>query len=362
MADEELPPAVPATFSFGAASMATPPSPPQTFSFNLKPPEDDNATAITTTKDDESADGSSNEPLPKEVLRRVLGLRVLQDKRETLMKEYAKERSELEKKYRSLQRPMFEERKKIVTGEVEPELSPEDEATVLSSGADAEEVPKGIPDFWLSALGRNDAFEQYLEEQDIEALKSLVDVRCEDFEDLTGFKLEFEFSENSFFKNSVLTKTYHVPNLVDANGQPELEKIEGCTIDWIDPKNNLVTKEERKKQKSRRGKNAGQTRIVSKAVPQASFFNFFSSIKLPTDDDDDDDDEETEHDDLRDRIDNDVELAFALRQQIIPSALLWFTGEAADDDSDDDDDAGQDHNDDDDDDDDEDDDDDDDED
>ena len=39
---------------------------------------------------------------------------------------------------------------------------------------------------------------------------------------------------------------------------------------------------------------------------------------------------------LRDKIDNDVELAFALRNQIVPHAVLWFTGEACDDDDDED--------------------------
>ena len=57
----------------------------------------------------------------------------------------------------------------------------------------------------------------------------------------------------------------------------------------------------------------------------------FESIPLPGCDDDDDDDVE----DLRDKIDADVELAFALRNEVVPHAILWFTGEAVDDDDED---------------------------
>ena len=39
--------------------------------------------------------------------------------------------------------------------------------------------------------------------------------------------------------------------------------------------------------------------------------------------------------DLRDKIDADVELAFALRNEVVPHAILWFTGEAVDDDDED---------------------------
>jgi hypothetical protein len=38
---------------------------------------------------------------------------------------------------------------------------------------------------------------------------------CYDREDLMGFTLEFHFETNSYFTNTVLTKTYETANLLD---------------------------------------------------------------------------------------------------------------------------------------------------
>eukprot|EP00633_Aureoumbra_lagunensis_P002689 CAMPEP_0197286242 /NCGR_PEP_ID=MMETSP0890-20130614/1706_1 /TAXON_ID=44058 ORGANISM="Aureoumbra lagunensis, Strain CCMP1510" /NCGR_SAMPLE_ID=MMETSP0890 /ASSEMBLY_ACC=CAM_ASM_000533 /LENGTH=388 /DNA_ID=CAMNT_0042754461 /DNA_START=26 /DNA_END=1192 /DNA_ORIENTATION=+ len=338
-----VPPVNP-TFSFGTNTKEE--SQPTTsggFTFNLAPQN-------TEEVDDDSSDDDEKdgEPLSREVLQRVLGLKRLHEQYEDVLKQYAAERCELEKRYREKTGPILEARSKVVKGELEPEITEEDKKTIAQAKVadpvtetEEKNIIRGVPDFWLGALGRNEACEALLEEDDIDALKYLVDVRCIDFDDMKGFTLEFEFVQNPYFTNSILTKTYHVPNLIDANGQPELEKISGCKIDWKNPNDCLVAKQVHKKQKARRGKNAGMTRIVTKLEPRPSFFRFFDSIKLPTssskeddDDDDDDDDEEA----IRDRIDTDVELAFALRNHVIPDAVLWFTGEAVDDDDDDEDD------------------------
>jgi nucleosome assembly protein 1-like 1 len=89
----------------------------------------------------------------------------------------------------------------------------------------------------------------------------------------------------------------------------------------------------KKKQKSKRGKNAGATRVVTKVEAKPSFFRFFESIPLPGDDDEALGEDAVEE--LRDKIDADVELAFALRNEVVPKAILWFTGEAVDDDDED---------------------------
>ena len=148
-------------------------------------------------------------------------------------------------------------------GAKEPELSEEDLAMVDVSGATEEETEEivGVPDFWLSALGRHEAFEYFLQEPDIAALKFLVDVRAVDADDLTGFRLEFHFAPNPHFKNEVLTKAYTIPNLVTANGQPELERIEGCEIEWHTPNDCLVQHEIKRKQKAKKGSKLGQSRV-----------------------------------------------------------------------------------------------------
>ena len=95
-----------------------------------------------------------------------------------------------------------------------------------------------------------------------------------------------------------------------------------------------MRREVKKKQKSKRGKNAGATRVVSKMEEKPSFFHFFDALKLPSDEEGE---EVMDDEALRERIDNDVELAFALRNQIVPRAVLWFTGEACDSDDEDED-------------------------
>jgi len=318
---------------------------PGGFSFNLAPPAPpaagDAGGGGGDDEDDEDDDEDGGGRLPREVLGRVLGLKQLHEDREAAMKDYVKERAALDVKFRAVFEPIYAKRSAIVRGETEPSLSEEDAATVEAAGAppaEGGEAVAGVPDFWLSALGRVHEFEQLLEEADVPALKYLVDVRCRDRDDLSGFSLEFEFAENPYFTNAVLTKEYGIPNLVEANGQPELESIAALEpIDWKDAAHNLCSKEVKKKQKSKRGKNAGQTRVVTKVEATPSFFHFFESIDLPSNDDDDDAEDDEADDEKRERIDVDVEFAFRLRHHVIPNAVLFFTGEVEDDDDDDDD-------------------------
>ncbi|RRT40632.1 hypothetical protein B296_00021417, partial [Ensete ventricosum] len=62
-----------------------------------------------------------------------------------------------------------------------------------------------------------------IQERDEEALKYLKDIKWCRIEDPKGFKLEFFFNPNPFFKNDVLTKTYHVIG----EDEPILEKAIG---------------------------------------------------------------------------------------------------------------------------------------
>lgn len=57
-------------------------------------------------------------------------------------------------------------------------------------------------------------------------MKYLKDIKWSRIEDPKGFKLEFFFDTNPFFKNSVLTKTYH---MVDED-DPILEKAIGLVL------------------------------------------------------------------------------------------------------------------------------------
>ena len=57
-------------------------------------------------------------------------------------------------------------------------------------------------------------------------MKYLKDIKWSRIEDPKGFKLEFFFDTNPFFKNSVLSKTYH---MVDED-DPILEKAIGSVL------------------------------------------------------------------------------------------------------------------------------------
>jgi len=147
-----------------------------------------------------------------------------------------------------------------------------------------------------------------------------------------GFVLEFHFSANEYFSNSVLTKTYQMNSVPDKDDPfsfdgPEIYACEGCKIDWL-PKKNLTEKLVKKKQKQKGGT---QVRYVNKIVKTDSFFNFFDP---PDIEDEDELDEETEE-----LLAADFEIGDFFRQRLIPKAVLFFTGEAMDfEDSDDEDD------------------------
>merc|ERR1712216_816386 len=100
----------------------------------------------------------------------------------------------------------------------------------------------GIPNFWLQAIAHHDTVSEILQQEDVEALSLLQDVRCIDNDDITGFTLEFHFQQpNPYFSNAVLTKTYAVPNLLEQE-EPVLHDVTGCEIDWL-PQKSLLVKE-----------------------------------------------------------------------------------------------------------------------
>lgn len=126
---------------------------------------------------------------------------------------------------------------------------------------------KGVPDFWLTAMKTNEVLGEevskcltfsafafacacacasfiwwllvvsfpienfgnfiQIQERDEAALKYLKDIKWYRIDNPKGFKLEFFFDTNLFFKNSVLSKTYH---MID-DDEPILEKA----IGWVCP-------------------------------------------------------------------------------------------------------------------------------
>ncbi|WFC95629.1 histone chaperone [Malassezia brasiliensis] len=298
------------------------------------------------------------ESLPDEVRRRVEGLKGLNVEHQKIEAEFQREILALEKRFAAKYAPLYDRRKEIVLGQIEPTAAEveageavdreDDEESADDEESDEEEeerdaprslanisirtdAPKGIPEFWLTALKNHVALSEVITERDEGALSHLTDVRLRYLDtapnasagqDQQGFQLDFVFAPNDHFTNTTLTKTYFYANQVGFSGDLVYDHAEGTTIDWKSPEANLTHRVETKKQ---RNKNTNETRTVKRLVPTESFFNFFSPPKPPTDEDDEDDEE---LDALEERLELDYQIGEDLKDRIIPHAVDFFTGKA----------------------------------
>ncbi|KAL8861337.1 MAG: hypothetical protein Q9178_002209 [Gyalolechia marmorata] len=269
------------------------------------------------------------ESLPAPVRRRVAGLKGVQKEHSKLEVQFQEEVLQLEKKYFAKFSPLYEKRARIVNGAAEPT---EEEVKAGESADGEEEAPPkaespgdeeshadlaGIPEFWLSAMKNQVSLAELITARDEAALKLLTDIRMEYLEK-PGFRLIFEFAENEFFTNKVLTKTYYYQEESGYGGDFIYDHAEGDKINWRTDKDLTVTVESKKQ----RNKNTKQTRVVKKTVPTESFFNFFDPPKAPSTDDDD------AASDVEERLELDYQLGEDIKEKLIPRAVDWFTGEA----------------------------------
>ncbi|KAK4515469.1 uncharacterized protein ATC70_010416 [Mucor velutinosus] len=276
------------------------------------------------------------EPLPAAVQRRINGLKYLQSKHTELEGKFQEEVLALEKKYLELYRPYYNKRAEVVAGKYEPteeevaigakvDEDSEDEqepaAEKIEEDKEDEENVAGIPEFWLTALKTHPQIGETISEEDCDALKHLVDIRMTYLEK-PGFRIEFEFSENDYFTDKVLTKTYHYQDNV-SGGDYVYDFAEGCKINWKEGKDLTVTVETKKQ----RHKGTNKTRVVKRTVPAETFFNFFNPPTIP-DEDAELDEEEAEG--LDAKLEADYEMGEEFKEKIIPHAVDFFTGKALD--------------------------------
>jgi nucleosome assembly protein 1-like 1 len=272
------------------------------------------------------------EALPVGVKRNVEALKGVQVKQTELQNQYKHECLELEKKYLALQKPLYERRHAIVTGKAQAtseEVSAgeaqslKDDPEHAPLPADATSDPSGIPEFWLTALRNYIGLADIITDRDAEALKHLLDIQISYIKDgdKPGFKLTFVFSPNDFFEGEVLEKTYLYQAEVGYSGDFVYDRAIGTEIKWKEDKD--LTKEfEIKKQ---RNKNTNRTRLVRKAHPTESFFNFFTPPP-PIDEDAEIDDDDLE--DIEQKLETDYQIGEDLKEKIIPRAVDYFTGKA----------------------------------
>ncbi|MGK3737627.1 MAG: nucleosome assembly protein 1-like 1 [Bacillariaceae sp.] len=273
--------------------------------------------------DDEDEDPTESilENLPQYIKHRVEKLKEINNEREELMKEYLEERANLETKYQLLSQPLYEKRKDVVLGQMDEDIDNTHETNDCIVDGDIQPKEKGIPQFWACTINQMPVTEGILPEKDFECLGYLEDIRCFNYENGEGFRLEFHFAPNDYFENSVLTKSYDVPNLL-LGDEPILKNVEGCEIIWKPSKS--LTYIDTTKQQRGKGKNSGQIRTVTKKERCDSFFHFFTPPKMPSLDSMD----EAEAVRLEAAFDEDYDVAQAFRSHIIPNAAMWFSGDA----------------------------------
>lgn len=112
-----------------------------------------------------------------------------------------------------------------------------------------------------------------------------VRVRYDEDKPASSYTLEFEFAENPYFRNRVLTKTFEFKNKINPAEPlkyrgPDLMRTIGSSIDWK-PKKNVTVKLIKKKIKSRNRK--APPKIITKEEEQESFFCFFESHSMDDD-------------------------------------------------------------------------------
>nr|XP_034891197.1 nucleosome assembly protein 1;2-like isoform X2 [Populus alba] len=252
------------------------------------------------------------------VSKHVECLRHLQSQHDELEAQFLEEREALEDKYHKLYQPLYTKRYEIVNGlkEVDGVMS----AELDSIKEDQAVEEKGVPEFWLTAMKAHEVLAEEIKGQDEGALKFIKDIKWSRLQNPEGFELEFYFNPCPYFKNSVLTKTYHIIDESD----PVLSQAIGTEIEWY-PEKCLTTKVVKRKQ-----------RMVSKKTKTTmtiknceSFFTFFNPPQIPENEDDLDDDD---YDELQDRLKQDYNIGIIIRDKIIPHAVSWFTGEAIEED------------------------------
>ncbi|GLC42059.1 hypothetical protein PLESTB_001063600 [Pleodorina starrii] len=248
--------------------------------------------------------------------RRVLAMKDVQKQYDTLQNEYQKELAALQHKYNEKYAPIFDERREIFTGK---------KAITEKYDLEDDGEPDGpVVEFWLNALANHNKVGPFITERDSEVLKFLEDIRSEVLlGEERGFKLLFYFrADNPHFTNKVLEKVY----MLEPEDDVVPKRFTGTTIAWKEGRD--VTVEETKRRvKGGKGDKSKPAFVVEK-VPCDSFFTIFDPPKVPTEAEANKMSEE-ELEEVEEALANDFDIGFAIKDQVIPRAVEWFTGEIA---------------------------------
>jgi len=127
-----------------------------------------------------------------------------------------------------------------------------------------------LPSFWVLTFVNHPQVCCLINDQDEEALNFLTKVEVQEFDDIkSGYSISFHFRENPFFKNQVLTKTFHL----GAEGTPVCKPTK---IDWF-PGKDLTAK-------NKKPVPAGDKKRGHEAAEPQSFFSWFLDAADPNTD------------------------------------------------------------------------------
>ncbi|KAK9919727.1 hypothetical protein M0R45_028307 [Rubus argutus] len=141
-------------------------------------------------------------------------------------------------------------------------------------------------EYWLFKMKHVKVLARKITQLDEGAFQYLKDIHCT--KTPSGFKLEFFFDSNPYFKDSVLTKTIHTTR----GKKRKVTKTTGMEIEWYP------------------GKSLTETENGD------SFFNFFKSPIADT------------AEEVQRLMEQDYCIGQIIRDRIIPHAISWFTREA----------------------------------
>eukprot|EP00927_Polykrikos_kofoidii_P080013 TRINITY_DN76872_c0_g1_i1.p1 TRINITY_DN76872_c0_g1~~TRINITY_DN76872_c0_g1_i1.p1 ORF type:complete len:359 (-),score=85.68 TRINITY_DN76872_c0_g1_i1:143-1141(-) len=247
-------------------------------------------------------------------------LHVIDDHFREMWTQCEKESQTLARQIKEKQRPLLEERAKLLA--------------CSDNNSDSNGTP-AIKGFWATALRNHPDVRDMIQDWDLPVLQYLKDVTTNDLDNENsdkGFSVTFHFSENPYFDHQELGKEYHTEE-TPYTSQIHLTATKATAIMW---KTGMDISVETVKKKA--SKSSKKTKGASETRGRPSFFRSFFRTYKPNDDlpsdlellvpgdlADEDDDEE-----LADMFFGmDHEAGTSIRDYVIPYAARWYTGEAA---------------------------------
>ncbi|XP_010428446.1 PREDICTED: NAP1-related protein 1 [Camelina sativa] len=230
------------------------------------------------SKIEEKVEDENLELIDKELVLSIEKLQEIQENLEKINEKASDEVLEVEQKYNEIRKPVYDKRNEII---------------------------QSIPDFWLTAFLSHPALGDLLTEEDQKIFKYLSSLEVEDAKDVkSGYSITFNFSSNPFFEDAKLTKTFTF-------FEEGTTKITATPIKWKEGKGlpNGVNHDDKKGNK--------------RALPEESFFTWFTDAQH----------KEDAGDEIHD------EVADIIKEDLWSNPLTYFNNDADEEDFDGDDDG-----------------------